>query len=1067
MDPAFPTAQFEEACRNGDEAGLAELVAPLGFQEPKKSATNLLLLREKAPDYDQWGELVLTARTCSDPDQALNALERLASSLKESGLGPVLSDARLRTILLTVLGASRFLTNILCRHPELLNELFKPGAFDEPREEQSLLADLCLLIPDQTSFNDLLRHLRLFKQREILRIAARDLCGLSDLSTTTAELSNLAGACLQRAYEICDTLLRAEYGAPLTGRDGDEDRREAELTVLGMGKFGGRELNFSSDIDLIYCYSCQKGETAGIQDPSGRWSRRLPLHQYFVKLAESITKAMHQVTEEGFVFRVDLRLRPEGRGGEIAISRDATEFYYENWAQSWERSAMLKARPVAGSRSLGDTLLKNLEPFIYRRFLDYTMIEDLKVMKQKIDRNLTREREGELNLKLGRGGIREIEFFIQAMQLIHAGKHPPLREKNSLRALVLLQAEGLIDAETFVILTEAYTFLRNVEHRIQVVEERQTHNLPVDAGEFARLARRCGFSDEGGFRKVLEEYRQAVSAIYRELFYTSEEEAREEVTPEITALLDDAADPDLVRDLLRENGFTDPGRAYENLLILRHGAAYGHIGQQARRHLDRIAPMLLKEVTASPEPDMAFANLVSFLGALRARAVFFALLAENRPIIKLLISLFGTSQFLSRGFIQHPEILDYLVYGANVVELKSRQDLRQDLDSLLERADGFEGRLDVLRRFRNQEFTRIALNDIRGELRFRKGAEQLTLLAEVCLEKALALARDELLPRFGLPYCGTSPESKHEAEFAIVGMGPLGGRELNYHSDLDIIFIYEDDGQTEPATGSDADSFRPLGNQEYFARLAQKIISILSSITREGYVYKIDTRLRPSGNRGPLVTSFEAFREYQEKSTRLWERQALLKARVVAGPADFAERIQELTGHIAYDRPLPPDHVREIYRLRQEMERGNRTNDRLNIKTGRGGMLDVEFLVQHMQLLYGGVDSALRESNTLDMLKALRRGNRIENDEYVALANGYQFLRRMENKLRLIHDQSIDLLPGDASQLVRLARSLGYKGESPGQDLMDHFHRVTDGIRGVFDKYLEAKGPRPEALGPR
>lgn len=1048
------TEEFADCCRSGDEAALTRLIDRLGFLDPKKSATNLLLLREKI-DSDQLTELALAARHCSDPDQALNAMERLASSRNAPDLRPVLADSRLRAILLNLLGASRFLTNILCRHPDLLPRLFRPGAFAAPRHEEELLDDLRRRIPADSSYDDLLRQLRVFKQQEILRIAARDLSGLADLPTTTAELSDLASACLQLAYEICDRLLRSEYGAPLIGADGDGEREEARYTVLGMGKFGGRELNFSSDIDLIYCYSSDAGETTGIQDPAGRWNRKLPLHQYFVKLSEAITKAMHQVTEEGFVFRVDLRLRPEGRSGEIAISQSATEFYYENWAQSWERSAMLKARAVAGDREFGNRLLKNLEPFIFRRYLDYTMIEDLKVMKQKIDRNLTREREGELNLKLGRGGIREIEFFIQAMQLIHAGKHPALREKNSLRALSLLQAEGLIDAETFVILTEAYTFLRRVEHRIQVVEERQTHNLPTDAVEFARLGRRCGFQDEAVFGKTLEDFRQAVSAIYRDLFYTSEEEAREDVTGEIAAMLDDGADPDLVRDLLQQNGFVRVDSAYENLLILRHGAAYGRIGRQARRHLDRISPLLLKEVIASPAPDRAFANLVSFLGALRARTTFFALLAENRSIIKLLISLFGTSQFLSREFIQHPEMLDFLVYGVSSPIARGRDMLSQDLDRQLEEAADIEGLLDQLRGFRNKEFLRIALNDLRGEIQLRKGAEQITLLAEVCLEKALALARADLAPRFGLPGCPSG--HGREAAFAIIGMGTLGGRELTYHSELDVIFIFEEDGQTRPAK-ENFSTFRSISNQEYFARLAQKIISVLSLTTREGYVYRIDTRLRPSGNRGPLVTSLEAFRGYHEKSTRIWERLALLKARAVVGPSEFTARIQQFIDKILFEKPLCPEHRLEIKDLRESLEKGpdrqKGPEDAFDLKTGRGGLLDVEFLVKYQQLRFGGGDPGLRTPNTLEALKALRRKNLIENSEYVVLANGYQYLRRLENKLRLIQDQFTDRLSANPSTLTGLARALGYKGENPGGQLLDHHHKITGKIREVFARYL-------------
>jgi glutamate-ammonia-ligase adenylyltransferase len=1055
MDPAFLREQLENLCRSGDESGLADLAKQLGFREARKSAANLLLLFEALGDSRLLVDLALTALISAAPDQALNGLERLAKTPTDTLLA-ILEEERIRRALLTVLGASPFLTNILCRHPELLIDLFRHKGIDRPKNENILIGELRNAIPEQVPFDELQRCLRLFKQQEILRIATRDLCGLADLAETAGELAALASASLQRAYEICDGQLRREFGAPQVVTETGEEAGEAEFTVLGMGKLGGRELNFSSDIDLIYCYSSDQGQTAGVPDTSGRICNRTSLHQYFVRLAEQINKAISQVTAEGFVFRVDMRLRPEGRSGEIANSLLSTEFYYENWGQSWERSAMLKARPVAGSLALGDRLLKNLEPFIYRKYLDYTMIEDLKLMKQKIDRNLTREREGELNLKLGRGGIREIEFFIQAMQLVHAGKHPALREKNSLSALALLQSEGLIDADTCSILSQAYVFLRTVEHRIQVVQERQTHNLPTDPLELDLLGRRCGFADGAGFRQVLEDFRRNVTGIYHDLFYTSEEEAEAEVPAEIARLFDAAADTDLVKDELEARGFRDPDRAYDNLLTLRDGPPHQRLSQQTRRHLDRIAPLLLLEVIGSPDPDMAFANLERFVGALRARATFFALLAENRWIIKLLVSLFGTSQFLSRGFIQHPEILDALVSGSQAIKTKSRAELQQDIEKLLRQAAGYEEQLDVLRRFRNEEFLRIALNDLQGALTLRENNQQLSLLAEVCLEKARQMARQALLPRYGLPFCRNAAGGEHEAAFAIVGMDKLGGREITYHSALDIIFIYEDEGQTRPAPETGAEPFRPLSNQEYFARLAQRIISILTLMTCEGIVYPIDARLRPSGTRGPLVTSFEAFREYHERSIQLWERQALMRARVVCGPEDFTGRITGLFEGIVYARPLPPDHREVIFRLRQRLEeQAERRNQvRLNIKTGRGGLVDVEFVVQYLQLLHGGDDPELRKTNTLAALKTLRRKDLLQNEEYVTLASGYQFLRRLENRLRLVHDQSIHELSGDPAYLAKLARRLGYKGENPDRQLLERFQQTTENIRTVFDRYL-------------
>jgi len=1060
--PALPTLQqWTGWLETGDEAALALAAAGLGYQNGTGTAANLSLLyqlsREPALVVAASADALLTA----DPDLALNNLERLSGSLAADRLVALLHEADSRRQLLIILGASPFLAGILYRQPDLAAELRGGVLMSTAKDEAGMLAELRQRIPDTASFTELQKGLRLFKAREMLRIGGRDLCDLADLETTTAELSALAASTLQRAYEICDRLLRADYGTPLLDDDiaAAEGCREPEFTIFGMGKFGGCELNFSSDIDLIYFYSFDRGQTSGVEDPLRGLRNRVPLHKYFSKLSELISKAIGEATEDGFVFRVDLRLRPEGNSGEMANSLAAAEIYYESWGQSWERSAMLKARPVAGSIALGERLLKRLEPFIFRRHLDYAMIEDIKVMKQKIDRSLTREREGELNLKLGYGGIREIEFFIQALQLIYSGKNPALRERNSLKALALLCREGLIKPAEQQQLSDAYRFLRSVEHRIQVVREQQTHNLPVRPAELEALARRCGFATTAEFQEVLQRHRDLVAGIFRDLFYTSEAELPSQVSAEVNFLFDADADPDLCKDILEEKGFRNPDAAYDSLVIMRQGGTQGYLTERARRHLDRIAPLLFQGVLLSPDPPMALANLEKFIAACRrARGTYYALLAENPEIIKVLVSLFATSQFLSRNFIQHPETLDALVSRAYAAVEKDVATMAQDLGDLLANAPVYEDKLNALRRFRNEEFLRIAVNDLYGHIPQGRTTRQLSLLADACLQQALQIARDELLPRFGLPYCTAEDGSRHEAAFAIVGLGKLGGMELNYHSDLDIIFIYEGEGETLPAEGTDPARFRAQGNQQYFAKLAQRIISVLTLMTQEGYVYQIDTRLRPSGNQGPLVTSLPAYRAYHEQSAAPWERQALIKARVVAGTPGLAASIDALTAQIVYGKPLPEQLASEIYRLRQRMEQelGKETASHLNIKTGRGGMVDVEFLTQYLQLCHGREHLSLRSRNTLDTLQQLKEKGLLPSDDYAKLMSGYKFLRRLENKLRLVHDQSINELAGEPAYLAKLARHLGYpeRPRPPEQAFLDEYVEITQGIREIFDRYL-------------
>ncbi len=1052
--------EWSTALQQQDEAALARLVNSLGFAEERKCLANLSLLHDILDDPTLLLDIAKTALTAADPDMALNNLERLTNTVSGADLAPTLTDSTTCRYLLTVLGASPFLTGILCREPAYFTELFPAKAFYQAKQEADMLAELRSRIPDSASFAELQKGLRLYKSREILRIGSRDLCDHARLEEVTGELTALAASSLQRAYEICSQRLNDEYGEPVLDDTEGNCEQTPEFTILGMGKFGGFELNFSSDIDLIYFYTTDRGQTTGVADAAGKLRQQIPLHKYYVRLSEMVTKALGQVTEDGFVFRVDLRLRPEGNSGEMAHSLLAAEIYYESWGQSWERSAMLKARPVAGSLSLGEHLLHRLEPFIYRRHLDYAMIEDIKIMKQKIDYSLTREREGVLNLKLGKGGIREIEFFIQALQLIYAGKSPALRERNSLKALVILEQEGLVKPEEFSQLSDAYRFLRTVEHRVQVYMEQQTHNLPARDTDLHALARRCGFEEIQSFSDTLQQHRDSVNNIFRDLFYTSEEELPEQVNPRVAFLFSPDADSDQCKDILEAKGFKTPDAAYDSLLMLREGG-HGRLTERARRELDRIAPLLFQEVLDSPDPQLALRQLEQFLVVCRrARGTYYALLAENPSIIKTLVSLFATSQFLSQIFIKYPEILDSLVSSSHAVTTKDAEALHTSLNEYLDQTEIYEDKLDALRRFRNEEVLRIAINDLQGDLLQGQIARQLSLVAEVCLQQALVIAQQELIPRYGLPFCCHQDETcEHQATFAIIGLGKLGGMELNYHSDLDIIFLYEGEGHTLPAEGTDPGRYRSQTNQQYFARLAQRIISVLTLMTREGTLYEIDTRLRPSGNQGQLVTSLPAFKAYHEESAASWERQSLLKARVVAGDVGLAAGLQKLTTEIVYERPLPDSLSTEIYRLRQRMEKelGKEDSQHRNIKTGHGGMVDVEFLVQFLQLQHGRQHTEIRSRNTLDALQALQEADLLPTEDAERLSNGYKFLRRLENKLRLVHDQSINQLSADPTYLNKLARHLGYQqtpGQRPEQVFERDYAQITEDIRNIFEHSL-------------
>jgi glutamate-ammonia-ligase adenylyltransferase len=1032
----------------GRAAELATFLESHGYLYGSRSADNILLVQHHFSVETLHRVLVCSLLTPS-PDMALNNFERLAGVIPHADLADVALRKKRLSQFLTVCGSSPFLVNLIFKTPCAFRSLFLENMVDLSRSTGDMLAELRKQINDQTGFPELLKILRCFKRAEILRIATRDLNGLAPLEEVTGELSSLASSALHVAHEVCRQCLIRDHGIPLiqTG----SGTREAEMTVIGMGKLGGNELNFSSDIDIIYFYESDKGETSGINNGSGNVKGIVSLHAFFNKLGEMISKALSQVTEDGFVFRVDVGLRPEGKSGDMAVSLRSAEIYYESWGQSWERTAMLKARPVAGSLDLGEQLLKMLQPFVYRKYLDYNLIEDMKHMKQKIDASLARSMEGETNLKLGRGGIREIEFFIQALQLVYAGKNPKLRERNSLKSLGTLLAARLISEEDHRMLSDAYRFLRTVEHRIQVVQERQTHNLPTKEDEILALSRRSGFLRTNGlvrFRTTLEEHRGNVSAIYGNLFHTRDEKLQQAANPEVLFFLDHKADSDLVKDMLAERRFENVDNAYANLLSLRNGPVKANLTERSRRLLEKISPLLLHEVFNSPDPDMALANLERFLTMIGTRSSYYALLAENSETVKLLVSLFGMSEFLSKILIGHPELLDSLVARSDTSAIKSKEIMLRELTGLLEQTDYFEDQLDVLRRCRNEEFLRIGLNDIHGILGQSEITSQLSLLGEICLDAAFKLAGQEL-KRFGAPTY-LSDGFEKQASLAVIGMGKLGGGDLNYHSDLDIIFVYDHQGLTNGE--------KQVSNHEYFAKLAQKVISILTMQTREGYVYKIDTRLRPSGNAGPLVTSLDSFLDYHRKEAQIWERQALTKARVVLGDPLLSIQLHDVIRQTVYGASIDDDGRREIHRLRMRMEHelAKETADSYNIKTGRGGMVDVEFAVQYLLLKHGCRYPELRTTNTIVSLKEIRTLGLLPDTIAETLLTGYKFLRKLENRLRIIHDYSVNDLGGPKNYINKLALRLGYdpKLKNPGASLICDYEETTGRIRDCYDRIL-------------
>lgn len=936
--------------------------------------------------------------------------------------------------LFRLLGGSAYLSDILIREGKKWPDLFLSQIEVTQKTASDHLRELSLLLKRESSFDDLCRALRRYKQREFVRIGARDLLASVTVEETMRELTALAEAALEVAYRFCRSEVERDFGEL---RPAGTDRK-SRFVIIGMGKLGGEELNFSSDIDIIYLYEDDENESEG-----GCKDKATP-RQFFTYLAERMTRAMGDVTEDGFVFRTDLRLRPLGRNGPLVQSVDSALLYYESWGQCWERAALIKARPVAGDAALGVQFLRDLQPFIYRRYLDFTTVEELRHMKMRIEQELLTPKERKRNLKLGRGGIREIEFFTQALQLVNGGYEPTLRDRNTLRGLDLLARYGYIPAREKEGLSRAYRFLRDVEHKIQMIQQAHAHSIPDGDEEMRALARRLGYSQGRGqseprlfwqdFRKHTQRVRQA----FDRLFYQAQRDIQTAGTSVPGELWKDLDQEELALNELNRLGFSDPQRSYDNLLAVRDGEPYSP--PSARRHqvMRILGPALIAEIMKSNSPDQALFNLSQFSHRLGARTGFLSLLAENPKTLRLLITLFSTSQFLSDLFLKRPELIDSLI-RVDLSELrKTKKKMTGELVTVLNEIADLEVQLDAIRRYKAEEFLRIGLHDLGGALKLEEVITQLSDLAEACLEGAFRLSAKELQKNLGEVRGG---------QFAVLGMGKLGGREIDYNSDLDLIFIYD----APEDSRSEGDSGR-LPAHDYYVRLGQKLITFLSVPTAEGVAYKIDMRLRPSGRSGPLVSSLEAFRHYHQTSSLLWERQALIKARGVAGDRGLGAKAEAIAESFAYGGGLTPEGVAEIHHLRMRMEKelAQEDHSHFNLKKGKGGMVDIEFLAQMLQLSHGHDNSSLRQRGTLAALKALKEKRILKKREYDLLSQSYLFLRRLDHRLRLERDQSIDIVERENEKLHGIARVLGYGSRDAGTRLLRDYEVMRDRIRACY-----------------
>ena len=847
-------------------------------------------------------------------------------------------------------------------------------------------------ISDENSLKKALRQLR---QRVMLRMMLRDLNGWADLDEVMQTTSNLAEVTLNVAVEHHQTWLQALHGMPFS-----KNGLPQNLIVIGMGKLGGRELNVSSDIDLIFAYESE-GETT-----QGQNKQSISNQDFFTKLAKKLISAIDETTEDGFVFRVDMRLRPFGSEGVLVSNLDALEAYYQNNGREWERYAWIKGRVVVGAEANIHALLR---PFIFRKYLDFNALASMRDLKLQIHRDVTQKGQQD-NIKLGRGGIREIEFIAQVFQLIRGGQDASLQIKPTLEVLNLLKNKGLLLEATVNELIAAYVFLRNLEHRLMYVEDQQTQDLPKTDGAKARIASAMCFTDWDAFLTELNRHRKIVAQHFDATFSQKSQTQSQLETATETAIWQGVIEKENAWQALLNMGYLEAEQTFSRLQMLRNSMRYLRLPELSRQRFDMLMPHAIAQSASMPNPDITLLRVTDVFESICRRASYLALLAEHTHAMHLLVKLCSSSPWLANYLAQHPILLDELLDTRTLYAAPDFAAMRAELvQRLSEFAGDIERQMDVMRHFKHANVFRFAAQDINGELALETLSDYLSALADLIVSVALGIIwpNMQILPNM---------KNAHAAapKFAVIGYGKLGSKELGYASDLDIIFLYDiphenasDNPPHEDASDNSAhenardDAAADVG--EVYARFAQRISSWFNTLTSAGLLYETDLQLRPDGNSGLLVSSVAAFREYQLKKAWVWEHQALTRARFVAGDAgigaDFEQiRIEVLTqARDAEKLKIAVVAMREKMRAAQTFIAGM-----FDIKHSTGGIIDVEFLVQYLVLAHANNHPQLTGNiGNIGLLTLLAKLNIIDQNVADKVIIAYRDYRRMQHALKL------------------------------------------------------------------
>ena len=923
---------------------------------------------------------------------------------------------------------SDFVHEQAVRDSQLLAELGASGDLERRFAAGELHGQLQALLADCVDEDELGRRLRRFRNRQQVRIIWRDLNRQASLAETCGDLSDLADACIDGAYQWLYPRHCEQFGTPIGRRSGQPQH----LVILGMGKLGAHELNLSSDIDLIFGYP-EGGETEGVK-------RSLDNQEFFIRLGQRLIKALDAITVEGFVFRVDMRLRPYGSSGALVLSFNALEQYYQDQGRDWERYAMIKARVVGGDQAAGKQLLEMLRPFVYRRYLDFSAIEALRAMKQLIQQEVRRKGMSD-NVKLGSGGIREVEFIAQAFQLIHGGRDLSLQQRPLLKVLDTLEGQGYLPAPIIAEMKEGYEFLRYTEHALQAIGDRQTQMLPDNDLDRARVACIMGFADWASFHERLMYWRGRIEWHFRQVIADPDEEEGGEaetcVGGEWLPLWEEALEPDMAERQLAEAGFREPAAALKRLIDLRGGNQVRTMQRLGRERLDAFVPRLLAQAVEHADPDLVLERVLPLVEAVARRSAYLVLLTENPGALQRLMTLCAASPWIAEQITRFPLLLDELLNEGRLFKPPLAPELAAELRERLTRIpeDDLEQQMEALRHFKLAHGLRVAASEIAGTLPLMKVSDYLTWLAEAILDQVLALAWRQTVAKYGNPR--RADGSLCDPDFIIVGYGKVGGLEFGHGSDLDLVFIHDGDSQAE------TDGAKPIDGAQFFARLGQRIIHLLTTQTTSGQLYEVDMRLRPSGAAGLLVSSLAAFQRYQENEAWTWEHQALVRARVLTGCARVAEGFERVRATIlerARDLPKLQAEVSEM-RAKMRDNLGSRETaagtganafdaaTSFDLKQDAGGIVDIEFMVQYAALAWSGQHPELhRYTDNIRILDGLRDVGLLPAADVELLQEAYKAYRSAA------HRQALQKQPGkvggdqfaeERRSVMRLWRELG------------------------------------------